>query len=267
MNHRSSLLQPQLNIPSYSVILQLIYNWADIKSSIPPLIIYNNALSVLQQLLGKFLVNSLLYIYSWTCTTHLPRVSENANRRSLYCQLKVSVITNNVRRFPPKLQRDLFEVGFCRHFKNPPSNPSWPCKSDFLDLHVSGQGSTRSRPKTIYELHNPRGQYCLQKSSQIQCTERRLFARLHNYHVATRQCRRDLPPNKHQRVVPGDDACSDAERLVACVGNLGVLARDVLRVEFVCPAGVVLEREDRGCDVVLFRDVHGLALVQGFDEG
>ena len=73
-----------------------------------------------------------------------------------------------------------------------------------------------------------------------------LLGRLHHHGVAGRDRRGDLPHRLQQRIVPGDDAADDAERLAQRHVDVGAGHRNGVALDLGRHAGEIFQRVDRG---------------------
>jgi ParB family chromosome partitioning protein len=97
--------------------------------------------------------------------------------------------------------------------------------------------------------------------------QRRLARRLDDDGVAAGERRCDLPRRQQQREVPRHDCGDDADRFPQGVGQVVAFDRDGLAVDFVGPAGEILEALGGRRHLDLPRLEDRLAVVQRLEAG
>ena len=124
----------------------------------------------------------------------------------------------------------------------------------------SAQSAAPTSPAPAIRLTTPAGQV-VEAAGELQGRERRHLRGLADHGAAGRQRRRDLPGEQQQRVVPGDDAADDAERVLDHERELRRLdRRDHPAGAVAADLGVVVERGRAPLDLVAVLDQRLAAL-------
>ena len=169
----------------------------------------------IRQSVEDFLINAAFHVNPRASHADLSGVGEyrvggSGNRPS-----QVGIVEDQYRRLAAELQRKSLEVA-ARIREQLLADLGGTGERDLVYLRVAGEVlpelAAWTRQDAYHALRHPRLQ---QQPAQVERRQRRQFRGFENATAAGGERRRQLPGSHHQRPVPGNDLCSNADRLIA----------------------------------------------------
>lgn len=166
---------------------------------------------------------------------------------STYSLLQIGILKDKQRTLASTLQTNILQI-HSRHLHNLPSGTRTPRKRNLINIQMARKGRTRNSTLPINHIDHTRWESRFgNQLRKDQYTQRRLLSRLQHNGVPARERRAQFPRRHAERIVPGDNLRTYAQRLTDRVCELSGPGIDGLAVQFIRPAGIIAQCQTYFC--------------------
>lgn len=144
-------------------------------------------------------------------------------------RVDVSIVEDDIRALPSKLQRHLLQITLRRPLHNLPPHKCTPRKRHLIDLHMRRDRVPDSLSVPRNDVDHTGGESDLfDEIAAAEGGEGSELGGLHDDDVACCESRTDLPGPHEEGEVPGDDLADDTDGFVPGVGEFAFVGFDLL---------------------------------------